>query len=104
MGDTEGALRDYSEACRLDPDRPLAFASMGRLLEQQGRYTEAVEHLDKAVALDGSEVDFYRCRAGCERAMGQWKAASDDFAKCVLDICHTLKFLRVCLCRFHDKE
>lgn len=81
LGDGEAAMRDYTEACRLDPERPLAFASLGRLLEQQGRYTEAVEQLDKALALDGDEVDFYRCRAACLRAMSHWDSAADDFAK-----------------------
>lgn len=82
LGNVEAAMRDYTEACRLDPDRPLAFASMGRMLEQQGRFPEAVEHLDKALELDASEVDFYRCRAGCLRAMGKWDRASNDFAQC----------------------
>lgn len=81
LGDAEAAMRDYTEACRLDPERPLAFASLGRLLEQQGRYTEAVELLDKALELDGDEVDFYRSRAACLRAMSHWDSAADDFAK-----------------------
>ena len=50
-GDQEGALAQYGEALRRQPDNPHAHYNLGTTLRQMGRDEEALVHLRRAVEL-----------------------------------------------------
>lgn len=51
-GDTEGALRRFREALRLDPGSAQVHYDLGIVLNKQGRTEEAIEHLRSALRLE----------------------------------------------------
>jgi tetratricopeptide (TPR) repeat protein len=50
-GDVDGAVQQFRSAVTADPQRYDAHESLGRALDLQGNYSEAREHLERAIAL-----------------------------------------------------
>jgi len=57
------AVADFEKAIALDKARYNAYASLAQVLRKLGRRTEAVERLDKAIALEPRLAALYRGRA-----------------------------------------
>jgi tetratricopeptide (TPR) repeat protein len=55
-GDTDGAIAEYREALRIDPDFVLAHANLGHALRTKGRLDEAIEQFQDAVAIEAGYV------------------------------------------------
>lgn len=53
-GDFEGAIREFHEALRLDPDYPAAHNNLAVVLFATGEYKEAGEHVRVTLDLGGS--------------------------------------------------
>jgi tetratricopeptide (TPR) repeat protein len=45
----------------------------------QGRWTEAMEHYDEAIAADPSDPELYHSRGNCAYALQQYRQAADDY-------------------------
>jgi len=54
QADMAGALEELRIAATTDPGFPLALYHFGRMLALHGRYDEAMDHLERAVARDAS--------------------------------------------------
>ena len=63
------AERAYREALRLDPELGVARHDIGIIRLEQRRYTEALEHLTEAVALDPVRMDSGRTVSGDVRRL-----------------------------------
>lgn len=48
MGDTEGALQDYLQCIKIDPEDAIAFNNLGMLEEKMGRKTSANKRFKRA--------------------------------------------------------
>lgn len=54
-GDLEGALREYAEAIRIQPDYALAFYNTGVVHARMGNYEEAISSYTRSIALDSQQ-------------------------------------------------
>jgi tetratricopeptide (TPR) repeat protein len=54
-GDHEGAIRDYSEAIRIQPDYAKAWYNRARMREDQGEPAAAIADFRKYLAIGGGE-------------------------------------------------
>jgi len=69
-GDSAGAQAKFEEAVRHDPELRYAWAGLGVIHLQQGRYQEAVEAAEKAMALGAADEVTLRCRWEAYRQLG----------------------------------
>ena len=70
VGKSEEAIKEYSEALRLDPTYPLAHYNMATTSEQMGRETEALEHYARFLDLAASNPKYDKM---VEFAKDRWK-------------------------------
>jgi tetratricopeptide (TPR) repeat protein len=64
----------------LDPDSPGAWGLFGRVLNQLGKYNEAVDALSRAIDLTSTNRSLYSFRRGIAYAMlGKYGRSLDDF-------------------------
>jgi len=66
LGDEEKAVEHYREALRLNPDLPEAHNAMGNYYVREGRYRDALTHLDRVVFTEQS--------LGKTSAVAGWRA------------------------------
>lgn len=83
----EAVLR-FTEAIRLKPDCPDAYAGRARAYSALGRNGEAVEDYDEAISLQPRVAQFYLLRASVRDAIGEPAAALTDLNEALrLDPC-----------------
>ena len=58
----DGAIADFTEAIKLDPNRAVAFSNRGAVLRQKGERDKALEDLDQAIKLDPKYDSAYNNR------------------------------------------
>ena len=81
-GTHEEALKMARKAVELDPDLPLAYFSLGRILARPHfrEYTQAIEAFQKTVQLDPNHADSYANLALVSIFIGNAKQASEFIA------------------------
>jgi tetratricopeptide (TPR) repeat protein len=75
------AMEQYQEAARLNPENPQALYGVAIVLMNKGRFEEAIEQLDKAIAVKANYADAYYNRGQCHFYMGDRYSACDDWFK-----------------------
>ena len=82
LGKTDEAAADFQRAIALDPSLGDPHVNMGSVLIKQRRYAEALDSINKGLALGMSfpHVGYYD-RALAEEMLGQYKEAYYDFKK-----------------------
>lgn len=75
QGDPDEAIRELTEALRLDPKEDTAYSMMARAYWDKAAWARAVESADQAIALDPSNAQAHLWRADATR---QLAAASTD--------------------------
>lgn len=65
LGDSEGAVGQYRAALQLNPDLAEAHNALGNYYVRVGRYSDALEHFDRAIFADG--------QLGRASAVAGWK-------------------------------
>lgn len=84
--DYDGALEDYARGLELRPDLAEAFVNRGAALIFLKRYKEAIESLDKGIAMGTRKLHYaYYNRAMANEGLGDVKQAYYDYKK-ALDI------------------
>ena len=77
-GDLPQAERVLREALDVEPDDSATRSNLGRVLLRQGRYAEAVDHLQRAAELSPSSVSARRALAEARRLAGLDAPAGGD--------------------------
>ncbi len=72
------SLEALYEEEALDPDIAWIEGQRGFVRLQQGRYTEGVDLLDRAISLDPTRANYFSWRADANRALGRNDAALFD--------------------------
>jgi tetratricopeptide (TPR) repeat protein len=77
-GDLDGALRDLTQAASLREDSEILY-NLGRVLEAQGRWQEAVDDYARALEVARGDVrHILRHRSLCDRAIGRAIGRADS--------------------------
>ena len=71
----------FREVLELDPDDALGHFGMGELCVQKGRFSEAVRHLEKAIAVDRDYSAAYLALGKAQEGAGQGERAAEVYRK-----------------------
>lgn len=82
-GDLEGALADYDQAIRLNPQYATAYNNRGTLLSKQGDVTGAIRDYTRAIDLNPQYTIAYFNRANLYDDAGNFEAAIGDYAEAI---------------------
>lgn len=80
-GDPDRAFAAATMALTLAPDDPALVLDRAAALGAMDRYAEALEDLDRAVALDPSRADAWVLRGAAKRQLGRTAEAERDVAR-----------------------
>ncbi len=80
-GDADRAFGAATMALTLAPDEPALVLDRALALGAMERYAEALEDLDRAVALDPSRADAWVLRGAAQRRLGRAAEAERDVAR-----------------------
>lgn len=78
LGDTTGALQDFSKILQNFPEKPRVWVSYSYLLTSCRRYAESIIACNKAIELDTLRITAYHNRAYNYYKLEQWEAAMGD--------------------------
>jgi tetratricopeptide (TPR) repeat protein len=78
-GDITGALSDYSQAIKANPNSEEAFYERGRIYSEQKKYLEAISDFTKAITINGKHYRAYYLRGYTKYMMGNYRDAVSDF-------------------------
>lgn len=90
MGDKAGALEEYSEALRLNPEYADAYYNRASVLDDMGDLAGAIADYDKAIALNPGHAMAYGNRAFVYKKLGETEKARADAAR-ALELDPTVK-------------
>ena len=76
---TNEALRDFSEAIKLDPRYAWAYAQRADIYSRQTNQEKALQDIEKAIAAKGDFIEGHRLKAWVLNRMGRCKDASEEF-------------------------
>ena len=82
-GDFSGAVRDYSAALELDPDKSVYHNNLGIALRYMERFDEAIKAYGRAIELDPDYRDAYTNRGVAYADTGDLETAVKDFDRAV---------------------
>lgn len=80
-GQLDQARQIYQQILAQDPRHANALNLLGLIGWQTGRFTEAVEHLLQAIAIDGTQAAFFGNLAEARRGLGQIDEAVECYVK-----------------------
>lgn len=75
------ALRDLTEAIRLDPVGTDALYNRGLIHERLGQLTEAIDDLSAVISANPNEASAYKARADVQQKIGRVDEAIEDFRR-----------------------
>jgi tetratricopeptide (TPR) repeat protein len=82
-GDLDAARADYRAALKQGADAGLAETGLGRACAAQGRYKDALRHLDRALSHRPGDVRALVTRASILRVTGKPLAAAADYTRAI---------------------
>lgn len=92
-GDYKGALEDYSEVVRLEPDDPENYLNRGLVKEKLRDFAGALSDYSHALKLDEKNPRAWVCRGNVVSKLGNWKEALEDYdAAIILDKSYALAY------------
>jgi tetratricopeptide (TPR) repeat protein len=77
--DKKGAIADYSEAIRINPNSALSYYNRGIARSDLGDKKGAIADFDQAIRLNPNFADIYNNRGIARAALGDKKGAIADF-------------------------
>lgn len=79
-GDARTAERYYTEALRLQPQLITASYGLAKTLRAEGRFTDALNEVDRAIQIDGQSQSLHYLRAQLLQKLGRVEQARREFA------------------------
>lgn len=78
-GDYKGALEDYNDVVRLEPNEPDNYINRGLVKEKLKDYAGALADYSHALKLDEKNPKAWVCRGNVVSKLGNWKEALEDY-------------------------
>lgn len=92
-GDYKGALEDYNDVVRLEPNEPDNYINRGLVKEKLKDYAGALADYSHALKLDEKNPKAWVCRGNTVSRLGNWKEALEDYgAAIILDNSYALAY------------
>jgi tetratricopeptide (TPR) repeat protein len=82
-GDWDGAMADYNQAIRLDPNYSAAYDNRGNVKRQKGDLNGAMADIDQAIQLNPKNALAYNNRGKVKEAKGDLNGAIADFSQAI---------------------
>ena len=82
-GNKEAAIKDYSEAIKLDPSNAIAFFNRGNAYDQSGDYDKAIADYSEAIKLEPNDADAYNNRGQAYDNKGEFDLAIADYTAAI---------------------
>jgi tetratricopeptide (TPR) repeat protein len=83
LGDWDGAMADYNEAIRLDPNYSAAYDNRGNVKRQKGDLNGAMADINQAIRLNPKNAIAYFNRARVREKRGDLDGAIADFNQAI---------------------
>ncbi len=83
QGQLEGAVQEYNEAIRLDPQLADAYNRRGGVYRQAGHLEQALQDYDEAIQIGSGQAGVYSGRGSTYLALDQAHRAIEDFGEAV---------------------
>jgi tetratricopeptide (TPR) repeat protein len=84
QGDTDGAIADYNEAIRLNPQFAMAYNNRGYAYQAEGDYTQAIADYTRSIDLGNPELHIpYNNRGNAYDLIGDFDQAIADYNEAV---------------------
>jgi Flp pilus assembly protein TadD len=80
-GDAQGAIEDYTQALRLNPNDAAAYNNRGAARATVGDAQGAIEDYTQALRLDSNDADAYYNRGVVRRSLGDAQGAIEDYTQ-----------------------
>ncbi len=94
--DYDSAIRDYSEAIRINPGDASSFNNRGNVYVDKGEYDKALKDYTEAIRLDPGNAEAYYNRGHVYYNRGSFKEAAADWRKSI-GITPRYEYARICL-------
>lgn len=82
-GKRDDAIRDYTEALRIDPGLPLCYSARGALYDDKGERDKAFSDYSEAIRLDPNDNRALFCRGLIHMQRNDWDKAIADFSEAI---------------------
>jgi tetratricopeptide (TPR) repeat protein len=83
LGDWDGAMADYNQAVRLDPNYSAAYDNRGNVKRQKGDLNGAMADINQAITLNPKNATAYFNRARVKEKKGDLDGAIADFNRAI---------------------
>ena len=82
-GDYVGAIADFDQVIRLEPNNSIHYSNRGNAYYRQGEYQQAITDFDQAIRLNPNDADFYAGRGIAYSTKGEYQQAIADFDQAI---------------------
>ncbi len=82
--DLKGALEDYNEVVRLEPNEPENYINRGIVKEKMKDFAGALADFSHAIKLDDKNPKAWVCRGNVVSKLGNWKEAVEDYSAAII--------------------
>ena len=82
-GERDAAVKDYTEAIKIDDTNALAFFNRGNAYDQLGQVDLAIADYTRAIKLDPTDPDFYNNRGQVYDSRGEHDFAISDYTEAI---------------------
>jgi len=82
-GDLDGAIVDFTEAIRLDPECARAYQGRALACAKKGEFDKVIADCTEAIRLDPNDAEGYRGRALANREKGNLDGAVADYSEAI---------------------
>ena len=83
-GDYKGALEDYNEVVRLEPNEAENYLNRGLVREKLKDFAGALADYSHALKIDEKNPKAWVCRGNAVSKLGNWKEALEDYSAALL--------------------
>lgn len=83
-GDLKGALEDYNEVVRLEPNEPDNYINRGLVKEKLNDLPGALADFSHALKLDDKDPKAWVCRGNVVSKLGNWKESLEDYSAAII--------------------
>jgi len=84
-GDLKGALEDYNEVIRMEPNEPDNYINRGILKEKMKDLPGALADFSHALKLNDKDPKAWVCRGNVVSKLGNWKESVEDYSAAIVN-------------------